>query len=205
MSKPTRNELLEQILLATGGVPVGQENYYTEVGRFVENASQPGAGLDVLDIVTLGPAGSDSEGILTVAANGEVTVNKAGPLMIKQTFQLAKESNPGNLEAFFHAEISTDGGTIWTALGTSVNRRIANDATINVFFDISPIFLPAGVMIRNRWAKSSVGGDPLAPTVGVNDGSLLYTAPSAALLAAGMEASPSAQAVVYKLNGFTYV
>jgi hypothetical protein len=198
-----RNELLEQIYQATlsgGSVP-----YYVESARFSEESTQPGPALDVLTTVTLGVGGSDPDGILTVAANGEVTVNKSGPLMIKQTFQIAKKTNPGNVEVFFQAEASADGGSTWLQLGTSVNRRIANGNTINVFFDVSPVFFTAGTIVRNRWAQSSVGGDPLDPTVGVDDSDLLYTKPSAALTTAGVQTAPSALAVFYKLEGYNYV
>ena len=178
--------------------------YYTEAGRFSENSTQPGGALDVLTTVTLGSGGTDPDGILTVAPNGHVTINKTGPLMFKQTFQIAKKTNPGNVEVFFQAETSIDGGSTWQQVGSSVNRRLANQNTINVFFDVSPVLFAAGTILRSRWAQSSVGGDPLNPTVGVDDSDLLYTAPSAALIAAGVQAAPSALAVFYKLEGYDY-
>lgn len=181
------------------------EGYYVESARFSENSTQPGPAIDVLATVTLGAGGSDPEGIITVAANGQVTVNKSGPLMVKQTFQIAKKTNPGNVEVFFQAEASVDGGSTWIQLGTSVNRRIANGNTINVFFDMSPVFFTAGTIVRNRWAQSSVGGDPLNPTSGVDDSDLLFTSPSAALMTAGVQPAPSALAVFYKLEGYNYV
>lgn len=181
------------------------DGYYSELARFEDQTTQPGPALDVLANVTLGPAGSDPEGIITVAANGEITINKSGPFMVKQTFQLTKLANPGNLEAFFQAEGSTDGGATWTPLGSAVNRRVANSNAINVFFDISPVFLTAGIIVRNRWAQSSVGGDPSSPTSGVADGQLLRSQPSAALIAAGVQTAPSALAVFYTLNNYSYV
>lgn len=205
MSNPTRNGLLEQILVAAGGVVAGQENYYVEAARFQEDTTQAGPALDTLQTITLGAGGTDPDGILTVAANGEVTVNKTGPVALKQTFELAKESNPGDIEVFFQAQVSVDSGVNWLPLGNSVNRRISSNDTIAVFFDLSPVYLTAGSMLRNQWAQSSVGGDPAAPTSGVADGNLLHSEPSAALLAAGVMPSPSAVAVLYKLNGFTYV
>ena len=200
-----RNDLLEAILAKIGGVPAGQENYYVETARFEENTSQPGPLLDALAVVTLGPGGTDPDGILTIAANGEVTVNKSGPVMIKQNFELAKQSNPGAIEAFFLAQVSIDGGANWLPLGSAANRRISSNDTVNVFFDISPVFLTAGTMIRSVWSESSVGGDPASPTTGIADGSLLYAEPSAALQALGMMSAPSAIAVLYKLNGYNYV
>lgn len=199
-----RNELLEQILAASGGTPI-EDGYYSELIRFSENSTQPSPIIDTLANVTLGIGGTDPEGLVTCAANGEITINKTGPYMVKQTFQLEKQANPGNLEAFFQAEASIDGGTTWTPLGSAVNRRVSNSNSINVFFDVSPVFLNAGLIVRNRWALSSVGGDPLDPTVGVDDGVLVYSSPSAALLAAGVQTAPSALAVFYTLNGYNYV
>jgi hypothetical protein len=124
--------------------------------------------------------------------------------MVKQNFQIARNSNPGNSEIFFQAQLSVDGGVTFNGLGNSVNRRIDNDKVINVFFDLSAIFIPAGAKLRNVWAKSSVGGDPADPSVGVDNGLLIYTEPSATLLAAGFMSAPSAIAVVYKLQGYDY-
>ncbi len=125
--------------------------------------------------------------------------------MVKQNFQVARTTTPGNAEVFFQAQVSFDGGTVWIPSGNAANRRIRNDDTINVFFDISPIFVPAGAKFRNVWAKSSVGGDPNDPSSGVDNGILIHTEPSAALLALGMTDVPSAIAVVYKLQGYNYV
>ena len=198
-----RNELLEQILAAIGGGSV-EANYYTEAARFTQLSTQNGPALDTLETILLGAGGSDPDGIVTVAANGEITINKSGPLMFKQTFQLAKGGGAGTVEAFFLAEASADNGATWNPLGASINRRITNQRNINVFFDVSPVFLTAGLKVRNRWCQSSVGGDPSDPTVGVDDGSLLYTEPSAALQTAGVQPAPSASAVIYKLNGYNY-
>ena len=179
--------------------------YYTELIRFNDFTTQNGGALDVLAPVTLGVGGTDPDGIITGGAGGVITINKSGPFMIKQSFQVTRNSNPGNAEVFFQAQISVDGGTVWSAIGNSVNRRIANANTINVFFDFAPVFFPAGVKVRNVWAKSSVGGDPANPSSGVNNGQLIYTKPSAALSAAGVADVPSASAVIYTLNGYNYI
>jgi len=200
---PSVNALLEDIhqaILSGGSTP-----YYVEATRFIDLTTQTGAALDQMAVVTLGPGGTDPEGLVTMDANGVVTVNKTGPYMVKQNFQVARNSNPGNSEIFFQAQLSVDGGVTFNGLGNSVNRRIDNDKVINVFFDLSAIFIPAGAKLRNVWAKSSVGGDPADPSVGVDNGLLIYTEPSAALLAAGFGDAPSAIAVVYKLQGYDYV
>lgn len=179
-------------------------SYYTEATRFADYTTQLGAALDVLAPVTLGAGGTDPDGLVT-GSGAIITVNKAGPYMIKQNFQVSRNTNPGSAEIFFQAQVSTDNGVTWTMIGTSVNRRITDVKTINVFFDISPIFAAAGTKFRNVWAKSSVGGDPADPTAGANNGQLIYTQPSAALLSAGMGQAPSAIAVVYKLNNYNYI
>ena len=194
-----RNELLEDIY-----TELLNKAYYVEAIRFVDLTTQAGGGLDVLAPILLGVGGSDPEGLVT-GAGSEITVNKTGPYMVKQNFQVSRESNPGNTEFFFQAQASVDNGVTWVALGNSVNRRITNTSTIDVFFDISPIFAQAGTKFRNVFAKSSVGGDPDDPTTGVAEGVLLHARPSATLLTAGIGDSPSAIAVIYKLQGYNYV
>ena len=198
-----RNKLLEQIyqgILSGGSTP-----YYTEATRFIDSTTQTGGAIDTVVGVKLGAGGTDPEGLVTADVNGVITINKTGPYMVKQSFQITRNTTPGNAEIFFQAQISTDGGTVWNALGNAINRRISNDNTINVFFDFSPVFLNAGVKVRNVWAKSSVGGDPNDPTIGVDNGLLIHTAPSAALIALGIMDVPSSIAVVYKLQGYNYV
>jgi hypothetical protein len=198
-----RNDLLEDIhqaILSGGSTP-----YYVEATRFLDLTTQSGAALDASTTVLLGAGGSDPEGLITMDASGVVTVNKTGPYMVKQNFQVARDSTAGNSEIFFQAQISVDNGVTWNGLGNSVNRRIDNDKVINIFFDISAIFIPAGAKLRNVWAKSSVGGDPNDPSTGVNNGLLIHTRPSAALIALGFADAPSAVAVVYKLQGYNYV
>lgn len=185
-------------------VPNLYSNYYIEVGRFIDLTTQVGPAINTITPVRLGIGGTDSEGIITVNSQGELEVDKSGPVMIKQEFQLAKATAAGTEEAFFTAQASFNGGATWITLGTAKNRRIQNANVINVFFDIAPVFLNAGTLLRNIWAQSSVGGDPLSPTVGVADASLLYSEPSAALKALGMGVVPSASAVIYKLNGYNY-
>lgn len=192
--------------MATGfyGIGAGNKNqYYTEATRFADYTSQLGAGLDLLAPVSLGVGGTDPDGIVT-GSGAVITVNKTGPIMIKQNFQVGRDSNPGNSELFFQAQVSIDNGVTWTGIGNSANRRITNTTTINIFFDVAPIFVQAGTQFRNVWAKSSVGGDPNAPTIGVDNGLLLHSSPSAALLALGVEDAPSAIAVIYKLQGYNY-
>jgi hypothetical protein len=198
-----RNDLLEQIYQAT--LSGGSTPYYVEATRFTDLTSQPGGAIDTLNPVTIGTGGTDPDGIITADATGVLTINKSGPLMVKQSFQITRSTNQGNAEIFFQAQASTDGGTTWLPLGNAINRRISNDNSISVFFDISPVFLTAGLKVRNVWAKSSVGGDPLDPTVGSDNGLLVTTQASSALVAAGVQQVPSATAVVYKLEGYNYV
>tara|TARA_R110001606_G_scaffold392731_1_gene561986 strand:+ start:2144 stop:2749 length:606 start_codon:yes stop_codon:yes gene_type:complete len=198
-----RNELLEQIYQAT--LSGGSTPYYVEATRFTDLTTQTGGAIDTLAGVKLGAGGTDPEGLVSADVNGVITINKTGPYMVKQSFQITRNTTPGNAEIFFQAQSSADNGVTWTALGNAINRRISNDNTINVFFDFSPVFLPAGIKVRNVWAKSSVGGDPADPSVGVDNGLLIYTAPSAALTTLGVMNVPSAIAVVYKLQGYNYV
>tara|TARA_R110000782_G_scaffold92621_2_gene176024 strand:+ start:636 stop:1208 length:573 start_codon:yes stop_codon:yes gene_type:complete len=178
--------------------------YYVESTRFLDFTTQVGGTLDVLVPILLGVGGTDPEGLIT-GSGSVITVNKTGPFMVKQNFQVSRESNPGNTEFFFQAQASVDNGITWVALGNSANRRITNTSTIDIFFDISPIFALAGTKFRNVFAKSSVGGDPNNPTTGVAEGVLLHARPSSALIAEGVQDSPSAIAVVYKVQGYNYI
>ncbi len=178
--------------------------YYTEETRFVDLTTQMGGALDVAVTVTLGPGSTSPNGIITGSA-GSLIIEKTGPIMIKQNFQVSRNSNPGNTEFFFQAQISLDDGVTWFGIGNAANRRITNTSTINLFFDIAPIFVTAGTRFRNVWAKSSTGGDPSDPTTGVAEGVLIHTRPSATLLAAGFQDAPSAIAVIYRLEGYNYV
>ncbi len=181
-----------------------EDSYYIEEARFIDLTTQTGGALDVFVPVTLGAGGASPNGIVS-GSGAVISIEKTGPIMIKQNFQVSRESNPGNTEFFFQAQVSTDNGVTWTGIGNAANRRITNTSTINLFFDIAPIFATAGTKFRNVWAKSSVGGDPNAPTVGVAEGVLIHTRPSAALLTAGFQDAPSAIAVIYRLQGYNYV
>lgn len=181
-----------------------QKTYYTELARFSSLVTQPGPPLDTLSNISLGVGGSDPDGILTVNSVGEVTINKSGPFMVKQVFNLARQGVPGNVEAFFQAQISLDGGSSWASIGSSLNRRVADGNSISVFFDVSPIFLEAGAIVRNQWCQSSVGGDPSDPTSGLADGELLYSEPSPLLRSAGVNPTPSASAVFYGIASYPY-
>ena len=178
--------------------------YYTEETRFVDLTTQMGGALDVAVTVTLGPGSTSPNGMIT-GSGGSLIIEKTGPIMIKQNFQVSRNSNPGNTEFFFQAQISLDDGVTWLGIGNAANRRITNTSTINLFFDIAPIFVTAGTRFRNVWAKSSAGGDPSDPTTGVAEGVLIHTRPSATLLAAGFQDAPSAIAVIYRLEGYNYV
>lgn len=177
--------------------------YYIEEFRFVDLTTQVGGALNVVAPVTLGVGGTSPNGLVT-GSGAVITINKTGPYMIKQNFQVSRNSNPGNTEFFFQAQVSTDNGVTWVGIGNAANRRITNTSTISLFFDIAPLFVIAGTQFRNVWAKSSVGGDPNNPTTGVAEGILIHTRPSASLVAAGFQDGPSAIAVLYRLEGYNY-
>jgi hypothetical protein len=180
-----------------------ESSYYTEEVRFVDLTTQTGGALDVPVPVSLGASGTSPNGLVS-GAGAVIITNKTGPYMIKQNFQVSRNSNPGNTEFFFQAQVSIDNGVTWVGVGNAANRRITNTSTINLFFDVAPLFVTAGTQFRNVWAKSSVGGDPNNPTVGVAEGVLTHTRPSATLLAAGFQDAPSAIAVIYRLQGYNY-
>ncbi len=183
----------------------GESSYYEELSRFDDFTQQTGAGLDELGVVLYGVGGTDSDGIVSMGADGVSTVGKSGPLLIIRRFQLVRDKNQGLAEVFFTPQLSTDGGVTWNSIGDPVNSRVTSTGSINTIIDTSVVFATAGFMFRNVWAKSSAGGSGSLTTTGVDDGILIPTIASAALIALGISTVPSASAVIYKVRGFNYV
>ena len=190
----TANANLEELTLQTFKGPISFPNQgstgYTNSGTFISLVTQSGVS-DVPTTVTFGAGGNTLGNHVTVAANGEVTVNTDSYFSIKQRFRTGRIGASGVSELFFWAEMSTDNGVTWLEIGNSVDVSLSNsDATV-VFFDISNMFFPAGVMLRNRFARSSTGN---------NSGDLIPASPSAALIGLGVPDAPSAQITIYRIE-----
>ena len=179
--------------------------YYSEILRSQSSVTQIGPPLDTKQNIIFDSATKTSpNGEVRINGDGVVDILKSGPYFYKQFAEIGRQSSQGNVEAFFQAEASLDGGNTWIPASATLNRRLQNPNSITVFIDIAPVFFPAGIKLRTSFAQSSAGGDPSDPTVGVADGILQYSEPSAALMADGMNGSSSAVAVVYGLVGYDY-
>lgn len=141
--------------------------------------------------VKFGAGGITSDGNLSVDSSGEITILTEKHTSIKQRFRAGRTGASGVSDVFFWAEISTDGGNNWDVLGNSVDITLSSSNDVTVFFDIANLKLPAGIMLRNRFARSSDGDD---------SGDLRPATPSATLVAAGVPVAPSAQITVYTVN-----
>lgn len=182
-------ETLEQEFLGPIKYPGQGTVGYSSVGSFVSVATQAGVE-DVATTVTFGAGGTTADGSVTVASDGVVTINTAGYFSIKQRFRAGRTGASGVSQVFFWAEISTDGGSSWAVTGNSVDIPLSDSNDTIVFFDLSFLSLPAGVKVRNRFARSSTGN---------NSGDLRAASPSAALQALGVQDAPSAQITVYRI------
>lgn len=172
------------------GAGAGASIGYSSEGSFVSTATQAGI-TDTPQTINFGAGGSSTNGHVVVAANGEFEIITTGYYSIKQRFRATRAGASGVSDLFFWAEISVDGGTVWNTIGNSVDIALNASNETTVFFDLSSIYLQAGVKLRNRFARSSLGDD---------SGDLTASTPSAALIAAGTPVAPSAQITVYRLQ-----
>lgn len=190
----TANANLEELTLQTFKGPISFPNQgsigYTNSGTFISLVTQTGVS-DVPATVTFGAGGNTLGNHVTVAANGEITVNTGSYFSIKQRFRAGRVGASGVSELFFWAEISEDNGVTWAVIGNSVDIPLDNSSATVVFFDISNMFFPAGVMLRNRFARSSTGD---------NSGDLISASPSATLTGLGVPDAPSAQITIYRIE-----
>lgn len=171
-----------------GGWVVPVDKGYDTVGSFISLVNQLGL-LDTPQTVTFG-AGGSAGGYITVGADGVLSVVTTGYYSIKQRFRAGRQGAAGTSDVFFFAEISVDNGATWSTLGNSVDIALDNSKEVTVFFDISSVYLTAGVKLRNRFARNGDGDD---------SGDLLVGVPSATLAGLGVPSAPSAQVTIYKI------
>lgn len=160
---------------------------YTSVGSFIDETLQVGIS-DTPQTVKFGAGGTTSDGSLSVDSDGIITILKDKYLSIKQRFRAGRSGASGTSDLFFWAEISLDGGLSWSVIGNSVDIALENSSDTTVFFDLANIRLPAGVKLRNRFARSGDSDD---------SGDLRPLLPSTALQALDVPLAPSAQITVY--------
>ena len=163
---------------------------YSSIGSFIDTNIQAGL-LDTPKNVLFGAGGNTDNNEATIGNDGVITVNTSGFYSVKQRFRAGRTGGSGTSDVFFWAEISVDNGLSWNLIGNSIDVALSNSNDTTVFFDISHLYFPAGVKLRNRFARSSDGND---------SGDLRPAEPSAALAILGVPVAPSSQITVYKIN-----
>lgn len=187
ISKEVANAVAEKAFrlgdVAKFGEPVS--GYDTE-GGFISLIEQPGI-IDTPKTVTFGAGGLTAGGNVSLSATGEFQVLTSGYYAFKQRFRAGRDGAVGESEIFFWAENSIDGGSTWNVLGNSLDIALDSSKDTTIFFDLSLVYLPAGVMLRNRFARSGDGDD------------LVVGTPSATLQSLNVPQAPSAQVTIYKV------
>lgn len=161
---------------------------YIPEGVFQDTTLQTGSPEDIPKTVTYGIA-KDSDNTHISYASGVFTVNTSGYYAIKTRIRASRSGAAQSSSLFFWAEISSDGGNSYTVTGASVDVQLDNAQSNAIFFDFATLYLPAGVKLRSRFARSSTGDD---------SGNLTPSTPSAALISYGVQPAPSAQLTIYK-------
>lgn len=177
-------------------INVASSTGWTLEDSFTDFTTQTGSPIDTPTQVKYGVAKTSTTGLVSIDANGTLTVLKGGTLLIKSRLRAARSGASGTSSLFFWVEISTDGGSTWQIFGNSIDVRLENANQQDIFFDFSSLVLPAGVKLRSMFARSSTGSD---------FGDLMPSSPSAALTLYGLQPAPSAQVSVYRSTTYPYV
>lgn len=170
-------------------------NNYFEAGRFTDFTEQTAPLSDTRYPIMFGNGGSDDLGIITFDAAGTLTVNKAGPIGIKQRMRITRTGSNGVCHVLIQAQISVDGGSNWVAIGDTQHEQIDESRDTDIFLDISFLELIPGLKFRATWAVDGSG---------VNDAEMVVFTPTAALLADGFTEVGSTETVIYALRGYDY-
>ena len=153
---------------------------------------------DILTPIDFGGTKTSPNGLVKYDDTGKYfEVLKSGGFFTKTRARAARiGGSAGESELFLQSQFSIDNGSSWINTGNSVDVKLDNSRQVEIFFDFSPVYFPAGVLIRQVFARSSLGTD---------FGSLISGIPSAPLQALGLSSSPAAQVSIYRLRDFDYV
>jgi len=163
-------------------------------GDFINLSTQSGSPIDTPKVVSYGVNKQSNSQILDYTG-GVFTFLKSGPIAIKSRLRAGRTGASGVSHLFFWVEASVNGGVTWTTLGNSINIHLNNSSETQTFFDVAFLNGVVGLKLRTMFARSSTGND---------SGDLIASAPSAALIGAGVQSSPSAQITTYKHLSYNY-
>lgn len=183
-----------QYLSTAGGSTTPLIQYPIEA-QFTDTTTQVGQ-LDSPVSIKFGSAGSSTNNLLSIDANGIITALKTGPFFGKTRIRAQRTGAAGTSVLIFYTQISTDGGTNWSVLGNAGTITLENSHETDVFFDMSPITVTTGLKIRQMFSRTSSGTDY---------GDLVPYTPPAPLIALGVPTVPSAQLTIYRLANYNYV
>jgi hypothetical protein len=186
----TANANLEELTTQTFKGPVvfpDQHKGYSQIGIFNSFSTQTGV-LDAPTNIEYGAGGTTDNGEITVSSSGLISVNTTGYYSIKQRFRAERAGASAISQVFFWAETSIDAGVSWDVIDNSLDIPLNSSNETVVFFDLSTVLLPAGMLVRSRFARSSTGDD---------SGDLKSASPSATLSGLGVPDAPSALISIY--------
>lgn len=179
-----RNELLEDILSATGGgfdpeTGISIERLYD--GESLITTQEPSA-LDTAQYIQFGAVqGTISDPIQTVAQGGDteasiLRINTAGTYRIKTAIQYGRTGASGTSILNFRVTING------VQAGRSINQRLENANQTTLFTDEAWITVPAGIDIVYEVIRDSTGNNSGGLIAGVTSGSTGWNAaPSCAV------------------------
>ena len=162
------------------------------------DTNQQNAVEDVISPISFGVDKTSPNGLVRWNAALKVfVILKGGPFIFKTRVRAARVGgSTGESELFFQAQLSVDLGSNWFSTGNSVDLKLDDNKQVEIFFDSSPVEFSKDLLVRQMFARSSLG---------TNFGSLISGTPSTALISQGVAVSPAAQVTIYRLKDFNYV
>lgn len=171
-------------------------SFFTIEENFIDRTLQTPAGTDLPMNVKFGDPKTSPNGLLSMDAAGVLTALKTGPYFIKTRITLSRSGSSGTSVLIHWVETSLDGGTTWLITGNAAQVQLGSAEDSAVFFDATPIYLPAGTKARSRMIRSSLGN---------NSGTITPGTLSVAMETYGLLPTPSAQLTAYRSNNWNYV
>jgi len=168
-----------------GQIPIVYPAARTAIeAEYRDNALQVGGpAVDVPRTVRYGPGGVSLTGIVSVDANGVITILKDATIVATTRLRAQRIGAAGVSIVVVWGERSIDGGLNWTPLPnvSSINLNVEDDTI--TFYDVIPARVVIGEKYRIRFARSSDGNNSgdLAPQVLPGGLAFLGVVPSAYL------------------------
>jgi hypothetical protein len=147
-------------------------------GEYRDNTLQTGGPVtDTPRNVIYGAGGVSGTGIVSVAANGEITILKAAAIVFKTRLRAGRIGAAGVSVLVVWGEVSVDGGAVWNQLPnvSSINLSASTDTI--TFLDLIPVLVSIGQKFRIRFARSSAGDNSGDLTPQPLAGGLSFLAP----------------------------